>query len=129
MRKWSVIALMSLTWSSLNHADPKSAETKPLAQAEANETPSCVEVEVNGQRTRSFDCLTQKLLPTTASAQKPSSSSVASETIVERPSNQLGLFNRSATSQRMGNTFGTSVYPQRPVAQKPASPLIRPAQP
>jgi hypothetical protein len=31
---------------------------------------------------------------------------------------------RTALSNRMGNTFGTSVYPQRPPAQAPAMPVI-----
>jgi len=37
-----------------------------------------------------------------------------SEAIIQRPSNQLGVFNRAAAGHRMGNNFGTSVYPQRP---------------
>jgi len=86
---------------------------------------SCVEVVVNGERTPSYACLTQKLRPTapprTADGAPPG---LASEAITQRPSNQLGLFNRAATEHRMGNTFGTSVYPQRPPPVAPASPLI-----
>jgi hypothetical protein len=50
---------------------------------------------------------------------------MASEAIVQRPSNELGLFNRAATGHRMGNAFGISVYPQRPPAATPAAPLQR----
>ena len=32
----------------------------------------------------------------------------------KRPPNQVGLATPAATSNRMGNTFGTSVKPQRP---------------
>ena len=48
---------------------------------------------------------------------------MGSEAIVQRPGNQLGVFNRAATSHRMGNTFGTSVYPQRPPPVVPVLPF------
>ena len=86
---------------------------------------SCVEVTVNGERTPSYDCLTQKLQPKAAPPGPGyAQPHMASEAITQRPSNQLGLFNRAATGHRMGNTFGTSVYPQRPPPVAPASPLI-----
>ena len=86
---------------------------------------SCVEVTVNGERAPSYDCLTQKLQPK-APPRGPDDAQpgMASEAITQRPSNQLGLFNRAATGHRMGNTFGISVYPQRPPPVAPASPLI-----
>ncbi|MGJ7609599.1 MULTISPECIES: hypothetical protein [unclassified Variovorax] len=85
--------------------------------AEADAEASCAEVTVNGVRAPSFECLTHKLQPRPQlPPQGPGDAQpgLASEAIVLRPSNQLGLFNRAATSTRMGNTFGTSVYPQRP---------------
>lgn len=85
------------------------------ADDEVKDDSACVEVEVNGVRAPSYNCLSQKLTPSAkpnkADGKAPQ---IASEAIVQRPSNQLGLFNRAATSNRMGNTFGTSVYPQRP---------------
>lgn len=103
--------------------------TAQPAPATSEAEPSCVEVEVDGVRAPSYACLTQKLSPAKSSAGRvPPSEGLASEAIAQRPSNQLGLFNRAATSNRMGNTFGTSVYPQRPPIQAPTSPLIpRPA--
>ena len=99
--------------------------TAQPAPATGEAAPSCVEVEVDGVRAPSYACLTQKLSPAMGSAGRlPPTEGVASEAITQRPSNQLGLFNRAATSNRMGNTFGTSVYPQRPPSQAPASPLI-----
>jgi hypothetical protein len=95
------------------------------AQATAQAPDSCVEVMVNGERTPSYACLTQKLSP--AAAQRGTGDAqpgMASEAIVQRPSNQLGLFNRAATGHRMGNTFGTSVHPQRPPPVVPSSPLM-----
>lgn len=86
--------------------------------AQANElvgkaTPACVEVEVDGVRAPSYNCLSEKLqpTPTPGGTTKPQ---MGSEAIIQRPSNQLGVFNRAATGHRMGNNFGTSVYPQRP---------------
>lgn len=101
------------------------AQDAPAAKAEDTGADSCVEVVVNGERTPSYACLTQKLRPT-APPRAPDGAQpgMASEAITQRPSNQLGLFNRAATEHRMGNTFGTSVYPQRPPPVVPASPLI-----
>ena len=111
--------------------DNAAAQAAALAPAQAaspvegSGTDSCVEVTVNGVRTPSYACLTQKLRPAapsrTAGDAPPGT---ASESITQRPSNQLGLFNRAATGHRMGNTFGTSVYPQRPPPAVPSSPLM-----
>jgi len=49
---------------------------------------------------------------------------MVAEGIAQRPANQLGLFNRAATSHRMGNQFGHSVYPQRPPPPVVATPRI-----
>jgi hypothetical protein len=46
-----------------------------------------------------------------------------SERIVRQPPTKLGLANRAATQQRMGNTFGTSTQPQRP-PPPPPKPVI-----
>jgi len=82
-------------------------------------TASCIDIVVNGEHIPAYDCLTQNLMPTVASKSQPPSE-MTSQTIVGKPSNQLGLFNYTATSNRMGNTFGTSVYPQRP----PTTPVV-----
>lgn len=84
---------------------------------------SCIEVEVDGARApASFACLSERLRPAPAN---PASRDAAmgSEAIVQRPGNQLDVFNRAATSHRMGNTFGTSVYPQRPPVVAPVMPF------
>jgi len=95
-----------------------------------DETPhssaGCVEVEVNGMRSPSYDCLTDKLKPAASAAGASPVKQMGSEEIAQRPGNQLGVFNWSATSQRMGNNFGKSATPQRPATPAPTSPLIRP---
>lgn len=122
MREWPCL------WPALVGGLLSAASAMAPAQAasESDATqPSCIEVEVDGVRAPSYACLTQKLSPAAGSAGRlPPSQGLASEAIAQRPSNQLGLFNRAATSNRMGNTFGTSVYPQRPPSPAPASPLI-----
>lgn len=83
---------------------------------------NCVDVEVNGSRSPSYNCLEQHLTP--PANRQPNNPGMASFDIANRPSNQLGMFNQSSTSNRMGNTFGTSVYPQHPPAPAFNSPVI-----
>lgn len=87
-----------------------------LAQLALADTPACMDVEVDGQRAPpSAECLTQKLAPPARAGAAPSrDAALASEAIVQRPSHQLGLFNRAATGHRMGDQFGRSAFPQRP---------------
>ena len=84
--------------------------------------PSCIEVEVDGARAPSYACLSERLRPTEGT-RTPHDPTLGSEAIVQRPGNQLGVFNRAATGHRMGNAFGNSVYPQRPPVAQPAMPF------
>lgn len=97
-----------------------------VAQEAAVGSTSCIEVEVDGQRAPpSFDCLTHQLAPKAqAGASAGTAPPLASEAIVLRPSNQLGLFNRAATGHRMGDQFGRSAFPQRPPGAAGARPPI-----
>lgn len=97
-------------WVSAAEASPQDAE------------PTCIEVEVNGERAPSYACLSQRLRPS-ASNDPRRDVTPASEAIVQRPGNALGVFNRAATANRMGNTFGTSVHPQRPPVVAPVLPF------
>ncbi|MFZ4288167.1 hypothetical protein [Variovorax sp. HJSM1_2] len=100
---------------------------------EVQPPPSCVDVEVDGVRAApSYACLNQRLNHgLTPPAAKPSTAERTSDAITQRPTHQLGVFNRAATGHRMGNTFGTSVYPQRPVGTTPSTPILpsRPSSP
>jgi hypothetical protein len=97
-------------------------ELSAAAQPAQAGTDACIDVEVNGQRSQSFECLTQKLKPAPSpQAGNPANVTMSSEEIAHRPSNQIGLFNYSATSHRMGNNFGVSVFPQRPAPQVPST--------
>lgn len=90
-------------------------------QLPTDKSKSCVEIEVDGIATPSFSCLTQKLRPAVTRRQIPEAE-LNSGNATRRPGNQMGLFNQAATGHRMGNTFGTSVLPQRPNNAPPASP-------
>src|SRR3546814_9469039 len=66
-------------------------------------------------------CLSQQMAP--SKDHTPGNPALASEDIAKQAANRLGLFNQSATSNRMGNQFGKSAFPQRPPAVPNTSPL------
>lgn len=90
--------------------------------ARHTDTPRCVDVEVNGERVPDYACLGQ-LMTSPAPPASPDANLMGSERIVRQPPTKLGLANRAATQQRMGNTFGTSTKPQRP-PPPPPKPVI-----
>ncbi|KAF1044735.1 MAG: hypothetical protein GAK35_01628 [Herbaspirillum frisingense] len=122
MNRYPALLLgLSLSSFTLLHSMPARADEAPSAPvaeaAPSAATGACAEVEVNGVRSQSFACLTEKLkprAPAVQSGQQPAP--MGSEQIINQPANQLGVFNRAALSNRMGNTLSTSVYPQRPPA-------------
>lgn len=86
----------------------------PATAAQTTPKPApgaCIDTEVNGYRALSYDCLNQKMAPD--AAPKPPST-LGSEAITQKPPNQMGLPTPATIGNRMGNTFGTSAYPQRP---------------
>lgn len=78
----------------------------------------CVDVEVDGERTLSYDCLSQQLTPTTP-PDAPASQSAA-QALANGPSNRVGTFNLSAERNRFGANWGKSITPQRPQPPQPA---------
>ncbi len=88
------------------------APSPPAAPAPATTKPgACIDTEVNGYRALSYDCLNQKMAPD-ATPRPPAT--LGSEAITQKPPNQMGLPTPATIGNRMGNTFGTSAYPQRP---------------
>jgi hypothetical protein len=85
-----------------------------LANAEDAAKDGCISVKVGDYRTPSYDCLSQQMLGADNSAAAQKNRQAQTFDVSQRASNQLGLFNQSATSIRMGNQFGVSVHPQRP---------------
>ena len=80
---------------------------------------SCVSVDGAGRSMQSMACLNEKLLPAADAASRRPPALSAADTNLQRPSNQLGLYNRAALEHRMGNAFGKCVTPQRPLLPAP----------
>jgi len=103
---------------------PAQADEHTVIVKPSDSGKGCVEVELQGKREQSISCLNEKLQPpANTTDRRPPTLSGAEETI-QRPSNQLGLYNRAALEHRMGNAFGKSLVPQRPSTPPPASPLV-----
>jgi len=82
----------------------------PLAHAG-----NCAEVSVDGYKAPDYGCLSQQMGNDTNAAKAAKKNREAQGIAVEkRQPNKVGLATPAATSVRMGNTFGTSVKPQRP---------------
>lgn len=77
---------------------------------------TCVEVEIAGERTPDYACLSDALRGAVA-ATRP----VASlPTVGRQPGpNAVGLITPTEVRQQYGPNFGTSVVPYRPVAPRP----------
>jgi hypothetical protein len=82
----------------------------------ANNVSTCVDVTVNGHPVLAYDCLNQHLASeTTGGTTTPG---LDSSSVARLPSNQqVGQFNFSSFSHRMGANLGKSAVPQRPSLQ------------
>ncbi|WP_434568458.1 hypothetical protein [Pseudomonas sp. Z3-8] len=98
--------------------------TLPGVQGE--EAPACIEVTVGGYKTPDYNCLSRQMGndPEAAAAAQHAQDRL-DVPVDKRAPNSVGLATPAATGVRMGNTFGTSVKPQRPPAPVPDSPLPR----
>lgn len=75
----------------------------------------CPEVTVDGYKAPDYGCLSQQMGNATNAAKAAKKNREAQDISIEkRLPNTLGLSTPAATGVRMGNTFGTSVKPQRP---------------
>ncbi|MGY2043247.1 hypothetical protein [Pseudomonas pergaminensis] len=87
----------------------------PLLAHADNSAGTCAEVTVDGYKAPDYGCLSQQMGNDTNAAKATQKNREAQALSVEkRLPNKLGLATPAATSVRMGNTFGTSVKPQRP---------------
>lgn len=85
----------------------------PPSARGAGAAPACVDVEVDGYRSLSYNCLSEQMAAP-AKAPNAANPALASEAITRRAPNQLGMFSQSTFSNRMGNNMGRSAVPQRP---------------
>ena len=105
----AALAATPLTAGAQATATPVPQATPPAAKPAPGG--ACIDTEVNGYRALSYDCLNQKMAPDAAPKPPPT---LGSEAITQKPPNQMGLPTPATIGNRMGNTFGTSAYPQRP---------------
>ncbi len=127
-RKLATTVLAAMLLGGVSQLAVGADNGQPAGGAAATPRASCVDVEVNGQRAPSYDCLTNQLQPASApgAGRTPG---LESGDIANKPSNQIGgQFNWSGTSQRMGNSFGNSATPQRPDVPPPSPPVVRPGR-
>ncbi|TCV91784.1 hypothetical protein EC912_10914 [Luteibacter rhizovicinus] len=85
-----------------------------------NAATSCTDVEIQGRRVPSYDCLSRLMAAPTRTG--TSTAPLASEA-QSAMSHRMGLYNDSALRQRMGTNFGRSVEPMRPTVSYP-TPLV-----
>ncbi|SFI32247.1 MULTISPECIES: hypothetical protein [unclassified Pseudomonas] len=87
----------------------------PLFAHAENAAGTCAEVSVDGYKAPDYGCLSQQMGNDTNATKAAKRNREAQNLPIEkRPPNAVGLSTPAATSVRMGNTFGTSVKPQRP---------------
>ncbi len=85
---------------------------------------SCIDVEVDGQRSVSMACLQEKLQEKMRQeAHRPKAAN--SESVVQNAPHQLGMPTPATLSNRMGNALGHSVRPQRPAAEPVPPPFLQ----
>ncbi|BAV74908.1 hypothetical protein PCAU_2699 [Pseudomonas chlororaphis subsp. aurantiaca] len=87
----------------------------PAAAPGKAPTEGCIDVSVGGYKAPDYGCLSKQMgnNPDGAKAEQKNQEAMQVP-IHKRPPNQMGLSTPAATSTQMGNTFGTSVKPQRP---------------
>ncbi|AMG39698.1 hypothetical protein [Achromobacter xylosoxidans] len=110
----AVLAVLATAPLRASAQNPPAAQVTPVAPSASTVKPApgaCIDTEVNGYRALSYDCLNQKMAPDAAPKPPPT---LGSEAITQKPPNQMGLPTPATIGNRIGNTFGTSAYPQRP---------------
>lgn len=94
-----------------------------LAQPATDTGQVCVGVTIGGQAVPGIDCLNARLKSMVAAERRQAAQI---DLLLGAPEHQAptqeGVFNEAATAERLGDAFGRSVFPQRPVRSFP-SPL------
>lgn len=103
---------------------PVEGEAEPASTTPAATQPAriggpapgpCVTVDIAGHRAGHLECATDRLQAAADTAQAQTRSAIETPVIgAGSPDVQTGVANQTATRLRMGNSFGTSVQPQRP---------------
>ncbi|HEY4079017.1 MAG TPA: hypothetical protein VGM26_18955 [Rhizomicrobium sp.] len=117
-----VMAIPAAAFAQSKHAP--SVQLPPLQVEAAPE--SCVDVQVEGARSLSYDCLNKNLKDAAGSAETGPHPFDALEAAGNGAPTAVGTFSYTGTSIRMGNAFGKSAIPQRPQPPSFTNALITP---
>lgn len=99
----------------------------PPVHVQAPATASCVDVQVEGAESLSFDCLNQQLKAAAQDQADNQPAAGARDVTGTGAPTSVGTFSYTATSIRMGDAFGRSATPQRPPTSSFTSALVHPA--
>ncbi|WP_246287319.1 hypothetical protein [Paraburkholderia sediminicola] len=113
MRKRMRASVVMVVAACLLPAGLTFAQTPPASPSAGQASKRvCVDVEIDGERALSYDCLSRQLAPTVPADVAASQS--AAQALANGPSNRVGTFNLSAERNRFGANWGKSITPQRP---------------
>ena len=118
----SVFAVLTAMFAGARAQPVPQTITLPPVHVEAN--PSCVDVQVEGARSLSFECLNQTLKDAAQQQSETAPTVSAKDVTGTGAPTTVGTFSYTATSIRMGNAFGHSAIPQRPPAPSFTSALV-----
>lgn len=117
----AVLCAMVLCWLPLAGTSQGIEQAPPLL----DDSLPCVDVTVNDHPVLSYDCLNRQLTMTTATS---AGHSIDIDAVIHEPGNrQVGQFNFSSLSHRMGANLGHSVLPQRPPMPQSPGALYMPS--
>ena len=114
----SVFAVLTAMFTSAR------AQTVTLPPVKVEASPSCVDVQVEGAHSLSFECLNQTLKDAAQQQSETAPAVSAKDVTGSGAPTQVGTFSYTGTSIRMGNAFGHSAIPQRPPAPSFTSALV-----
>lgn len=86
----------------------------PPLHVQAPDTDSCVDVEVGGAKSLSFDCLNRQLHNPAGTDDSKAPDIAAKDVTGSGAPTTAGTFSYTGTAIRMGDAFGKSAIPQRP---------------
>lgn len=100
----------------------------PTLRVQGEAHPSCVDVQLEGARSLSYDCLNQELKQASQERTDSAPTANAATVVGAGAPTTVGTFSYTGTSVRMGSAFGKSATPQRPPAPSFTSALVAHAQ-
>jgi hypothetical protein len=116
------LLLPALLFTQAGTAQSQILQLPPLHVEGAS--PSCVDVQVEGARAISFDCLNAKLRAEAQQQGDAAPTITAKDIAGTGAPTTVGTFSYTGTSIRMGNAFGKSAFPQRPPATSFTNALV-----